>query len=406
MCLFHRLTCVIGKGTTNQAKGISISVNASTFDDPKISYYSFKEPKLHEVSPMKGIVAGNTTVTIIGSDIGFEGQNRYNISFCNIETCLPCSELQSTINTTFIKCKTGKSEEPRNMTQLQIVIDDLTVLTLNETFQYLSDPTFNISNEAAISIESGGVTFTIRGKGFNNVGEITVERVIEPCIVPEDTSAVCETPSKIQFKQNNQTVRVYFDGVILLVIIQYVDDPTFERFSNVLEYDKESSIQIKVEVKKIMAYIGDLRYTGDDNNVSLLVGLLIGGLVTSIIIGISAISILRRNKKRAVKKCKLEMSEGLSERQANLRNDDELDHIEENGSTYCEINPDDELQSDTNINKHPDINEGYEHLANRSQKDPYNQLNQESADNQIGDMINVDNRTEDSPASDYIDIES
>lgn len=59
-----------------------------------------------------------------------------------------------------------------------------------------------------------------------------------------------------------------------------------------------------------MAYIGDLRYTGDDNNVSLLVGLLIGGLVTSIIIGISAISVLRRNKKRAVKKCKLEMSEG------------------------------------------------------------------------------------------------
>lgn len=88
------------------------------------------------------------------------------------------------------------------------------------------------------------------------------------------------------------------------------------------------------------------------------------------------------------------------------RNDDELDHIEENGSTYCEINPDDELQSDTNINKHPDINEGYEHLANRSQKDPYNQLNQESAHNQIGDMINVDDCTEDSPASDYIDIES
>lgn len=59
-----------------------------------------------------------------------------------------------------------------------------------------------------------------------------------------------------------------------------------------------------------MAYIGDMRYTGDDNNVSLLVGLLIGGLVTSIIIGISAISILRRNKKRAFTKCKMEISEG------------------------------------------------------------------------------------------------
>ncbi|XP_063418258.1 uncharacterized protein LOC134701046 [Mytilus trossulus] len=167
-----------------------------------------------------------------------------------------------------------------------------------------------------------------------------------------------------------------------------------------------NTVYVIVEVKKIMAYIGDLRYTGDDNNVSLLVGLLIGGLVTSIIIGISVISILRRNKTRAVKKCKMEMSEGLSERQANLRNDDELDHIEENGSTYCEINPDDELQSDTNISKHQDINEGYEHLAHRSQKDPYNQLNEESPDDRVVDMINVDDRTEDSPNNGNMNLES
>ncbi|XP_063417083.1 uncharacterized protein LOC134699411 [Mytilus trossulus] len=164
-----------------------------------------------------------------------------------------------------------------------------------------------------------------------------------------------------------------------------------------------NTVHVIVEVKKIMAYIGDLQYTEDDNDVSLLVGLLIGGLVTSIIIGISAISILRRNKKRAVKKWKMEMSEGLSERQANLRNDDEL---EENGSTYCEINPDDELQVATNINKHQDINEGYEQLAHRSQKDPYNQLNKESPDKRVGDMISVDDPPEYSPDNGNMKLES
>lgn len=47
----------------------------------------------------------------------------------------------------YIKCKTGISTISRNMTRLTVVIDDLTVLTLNETFQYLPDPTFNISTE-------------------------------------------------------------------------------------------------------------------------------------------------------------------------------------------------------------------------------------------------------------------
>ncbi|XP_052080748.1 plexin-B2-like isoform X2 [Mytilus californianus] len=388
------LNCVIGRGTINQTKGIFISVNGNNFSDPLITYYSFKELMIQEFSPKKGIVAGDTTVTIIGINIGFEGQNRYNISFCDIETCIQCS---------------------------------------------------------------GGVTFTIRGEGFNNVGEITVERMDEPCSVPEDTAAVCETPSKIQIQQNNQTVRVYFDGIILKVIIEYVADPTFERFSNVLEYDKESPIQIKgrnilnlarredysvhigldgkcvitdidmlfitclppksvprtnktdvdivhviVEVVKIMAYIGDLQYTEDDNNFSLIVGLLIGGLVTSVIIGFSAISVLRRNKKRAVKKCKMEMSEGLSERRANLRNDDELEHIEEDEMPYCEINPDDELQSNTSTKNHQDVNDGYEDLARRSQKDPYNRLHQESADNGGGDMTNVDTCTEDLSASGYM----
>lgn len=60
---------------------------------------------------------------------------------------------------------------------------------------------------------------------------------------------------------------------------------------------------------KIMAYIGDLQYTEYYNNFSLIIGLTTG-LVACVIIGIFAILIFRRYKRRAVTKCKMEMSKG------------------------------------------------------------------------------------------------
>ncbi|VDI01490.1 Hypothetical predicted protein, partial [Mytilus galloprovincialis] len=239
------LTCVIGKGSTTQTNGIFISVNANNFSDTKATYFGFKEAMISEFSPKKGVVSGGTTVVIEGSELEFEGQNRYNISFCNIYTCIQCSAIQNTLSSKSIICKTGQSGEVQNMTKLQIVIDDLTVLALNGRFQYLPDPSFKISNESQKAMQSGGTEFTIRGEGFENVGEITVDRIEKPCNVPDDTVAVCETPPKIQDQSNDQTVHVHFDGFILPINIVYVEDPTFERFSGVLEYDQESSIQIK-----------------------------------------------------------------------------------------------------------------------------------------------------------------
>lgn len=67
------------------------------------------------------------------------------------------------------------------------------------------------------------------------------------------------------------------------------------------------------------AYIDDFHYTEDDNQFSLIVGLLTGGLVTSVIIGITAVLISRRNTKKAVKKCKMEMSKGKTYRTDNIR---------------------------------------------------------------------------------------
>ncbi|CAG2203352.1 unnamed protein product [Mytilus edulis] len=360
--IYTSLTCVTGEYNDLKTKGILVSVNENNFSDHNSTRFSYKEPILSEFSPTRGILSGDTTVTISGDNIGFEEANRYHISFCVDWDCKQCRTFQTSSSTEFIKCKTTRSNQPRNMTRLRVVIDGLTELLLNETFQYLPDPTFNVSNKTRKAQQSGGATFTIHGGGFNNVGDITVERVVNACDVPEDTSAVCETPPKLKNQSNSQTVYVHFDGVKIPVNIEYVDDPTFEKFQGVYKYDKESSIKIKgrnilngarlenyrihigldgrcliadinmqfiicfppssvprtnntnfniahviVTVGNIEAYIGDLHYKEDINTLVIIAGVLVAALITAIVIGVLAVVILRKQKKRAVKEFKIEL---------------------------------------------------------------------------------------------------
>ncbi|XP_071160360.1 uncharacterized protein [Mytilus edulis] len=460
---YTELTCVIGKYNKKQTTGIFVTVNNNRFRDLNATYFTYKEPKILNFSPKKGILSGNTTVAIKGQYIVFEGHNRYTISFCDGVFCIECSDTQTTsLQNPYIKCKTGISTEPRNMTQLNVIIDDLTVLTLNETFQYLPDPSFNISTEIPKAFQSGGVLFTIRGEGFNNVGAITVERVDNPCEVPEDTSTECETPPRLQNQPNNQTVDVHFDGVTIQFPIEYVEDPTFEMFQGIVLYDKESSIEIEgrsilnvarledyhinigldgiclitdismdnitclppksvprtnntddntvyviVNVIRIKSYIGDLQYrtetiTENGNTFVMIVGILVAGLVVSIIIGMSAVLVLRRRKTKAANefKMKIKAKEEIiqkarieGERIANLRREDGNAYTEPDESVYDEINADEE--KDTRGNSYLDANEGYDELGQRSPTNPYNQLQQTRDEIQKRDIKNNDMNADD-----------
>ncbi|XP_076112604.1 plexin-B1-like isoform X2 [Mytilus galloprovincialis] len=359
--LYNNLTCITEKNNESMTNIIYVSVNDNKSNSSSFSF-TFKDPDISKFSPKKGILSGGTIVTITGHNIRFEGNKRYNISFHDNTTRIECSVFQSKVSSENIKCKTGISSVARNMSQLQVVIDDLTMLMVNDTFRYLPDPTFTVSNESVQAQQSGGATFTIRGEGFNNVDKITVDRVENPCDVPEDTSAVCETPPKLDNQNNSQTVYVRLDGVTLPVIIEYVDDPTFERFPSVYEYDKDSIIEIKgtnllngaqpgdyniqigldgscfnpnitmqlitclppksvprtnhtdvntvyviVFVGRIKAYIGDLKYQEDVKILAIIVGVLAASLVTAVVIGISAVVLLRRKKKKVIKEFKMEL---------------------------------------------------------------------------------------------------
>ncbi|XP_063418244.1 plexin-A2-like [Mytilus trossulus] len=361
--------CKTGKEIPQNDDKIKMSVGNCSSTIVNNTYFTYKDPGvIMNFNPRKGILAGNTIITITGKITTFEGPDRYNISFCDKDniTCISCSILNNlNLHDSKIMCKTGESSEPRNLTKLVVVIDTFTKLQLNGTFEYLLNPTFDISkNETLKAIESGGAEFEINGDGFNNVGQITVERVEEPCKVPSDKQAVCKTPEKLLNQTNVQTVIVNFDGIARAFEINYVADPSFERFSGVMNYDKESLITIKgknilngagigdyniqvgldgkcliseggismtyincfppknvprtnkseinsvhviVEVGRIKVYIGDIQYQNDVQILSIIVGVLAAALVIAVTIGILAVMVLKKKKRKAIKEFKMEL---------------------------------------------------------------------------------------------------
>ncbi|VDI43472.1 Hypothetical predicted protein [Mytilus galloprovincialis] len=363
----NSVSCITGEVANSTIGKINISVSKEPITLENDTYFTYKNPEIYNFFPRKGITSGNTTITITGQNITFEGPNRYNISLCENDSCITCRFFQNELykldlQDSTIMCKTGNSTGPINLTELVVFIDTNTHFTLNETFQYLPDPTFEFVNETLNALESGGAKFTINGNGFNNVGQITVERVVEPCKVPSDNQALCQIPEKVPDQPNNQTVIVNFDGIARAFEINYVDDPSFERFDGVVDYNKESPITIKgknilngarfvdykiqvgldgkcliskismefiicvppknvprtnksevntvrviVEVGRIAVYIGDIQYQEDVKVLAIIAGVLAAALAIAVTIGILAVFVLKKKKRKAIKEFKMEL---------------------------------------------------------------------------------------------------
>ncbi|CAG2229173.1 PLXNA [Mytilus edulis] len=184
----------------------------------------------------------------------FEGQKRYKISFYDETFPIECSTFEDITSENRIKCKTGKSDGDRNMSRLQVVIDDLTVLSLNRTFKYLPDPTFSLSNKSTKAQQSGGATFTIQGQIFLNGAGL-----------------------------NDYSIHIGLDGScpitdIAMTFIKCLPPKSVPRT------DKAD-----VLVGRIEEYIGDLKYKEDVEILAIVVGVLAVALVTAVVIGVSAV---------------------------------------------------------------------------------------------------------------------
>ena len=74
---------------------------------------------------------------------------------------------------------------------------------------------------------------------------------MNPCTISSDTIVVCETPPYVSsdFERRNrstgQNISINYDDYQTLYTIYYIENPIFDKLP-LIEYDKESTIHIKV----------------------------------------------------------------------------------------------------------------------------------------------------------------
>ncbi|XP_052060745.1 plexin-A2-like isoform X3 [Mytilus californianus] len=354
--------------------GINITINSLTVMRTGNLFTYKKELKLIRFYPQKSIQAGGKKITIVGDHIGFSG-SVYNISFCSDgnKTCIPCRYIEDRIvNTTKIRCKMGKSVNDRlRLTNLYVTIDDNTELFLKKEFEFVPNPTIKpIEPESGKVFRSGGSKITIKGSGFDDVGEVRMDNVNESCSIETD-SVVCKTPPFVKSDFNRrkratgQNVFIHFDDYSHLSTLYYVDDPTFSKWSNVMEYEEgengapiviegrnfldgakredyivnigldgkcyieemtdwnitclppknkprtnhsdENIVFVIVQVGRIHEKLGNIKYITALPILAMVIGILGGLLVVAVVLGSALVLVSRRKRKIAEKNFQMEL---------------------------------------------------------------------------------------------------
>lgn len=353
------------------SNGVTISVNGFSSSPVENLYRYESQLELHSFKPDRNIISGGQKIQITGVNIGYDG-SRYNIVFCDSSKwfCIPCRLFKIVSRTSFI-CSMGTSRTIKTLEQLLVVIDDNTQLRLNRSFLIVTDPIVSpLLAEDATVFKSGGVKFTIQGKGFSNIGTVKVENEDdEQCFIKSDTKVICKAPKYIEFdferrkRSPRQHFFVAFDNYVTSLTVLYVDDPVFEKLPDqtfgknlnivikgqrILEgakqeeytinigsdgkciitaitnfnitclppYGKpqtktEDAIFILVEVGRIRLNVGRIHYPSSDSasNESVLYGVIGCILVASIVCVLLVIFIMRRSMNKKMDKARTELKE-------------------------------------------------------------------------------------------------
>ncbi|XP_071159982.1 plexin-A4-like [Mytilus edulis] len=251
----------VESGSVVMDHSITVTINSVTVKRTG-NVFTYKKPlQLSDFNPKRSIRAGGKKITITGQNIGFPS-SVYNISFCSNskQICIPCRYIDMIedrrTKDTKIRCKIGKFvHDGSELKNLYVTIDDNTELNLTaEIFQFVQNPTIMpIQPESGKVFKSGGSKITIQGSGFEDVGEVRMDNVDDPCSKETD-SIVCKTPPFVKSdfdrrkRATGQNVVIRLDDYSHISTIYFVEDPTFSPWSNVIEYEEgEQGAPIVIE---------------------------------------------------------------------------------------------------------------------------------------------------------------
>ncbi|GFS14071.1 plexin-A2-like [Elysia marginata] len=124
--------------------------------------FSFVQPRLTDISPIAGVVAGGTIVTLIGEHLD-AGSRRAVLIGQNA-----CTDVRS-VNATAITCKTTAAVETTGQPpRVSLQIDDETFTASGVVFTYVQNPNVTWLSRHEV-IQSGGLVINVSGENLQNV---------------------------------------------------------------------------------------------------------------------------------------------------------------------------------------------------------------------------------------------
>ncbi len=246
-------TCVVPPQADMRQPNVSVILLPSNRHRGRLAsnlrlHYHYLDYSLSDFSPTKGAASGGSLVRISGSNLHIG--TRVEAFFDEV----PCTVDQRHRSAGTILCKTGAVGQERVAQNLTVAIDGA-LRTLSAPFFYTPDPIVH-DVKPLTSFAAGGRVLTVHGEYLNSVtkAELLVydrnEPVATPCKILSSRLLECTAPSlvvvagegsvkqlrdshvgisfPIGLRLDNVTAYLFMHRVSLT----YVDNPTYENFTN------------------------------------------------------------------------------------------------------------------------------------------------------------------------------
>ncbi|XP_060698770.1 plexin-B2-like isoform X1 [Hemiscyllium ocellatum] len=262
-----RVVCELSKVSSSQHNFVHIKIKNNKSGTSK-SKFAYIDPNPLHITPLQGIYAGGTSITIRGENLNIGRQEDVKVTLDQI----PCT---LTVFNESLVCVTGPfkgtGKSGAKNCSVHVHYGKFTKKTVqSHNFSYVPNPVIRDVCPQK-SIYSGGRNITVTGQGFDAVQKYVMRvKVMEngQLVEKNETEALSTNSSVLIFpsppaNQKNVYIFVMLDNFNENQTFEYVEDPVFERFENDVYVLKQPPILIKgkclneaMTPEEAKAYIG------------------------------------------------------------------------------------------------------------------------------------------------------
>nr|XP_034305133.1 plexin-B2 [Crassostrea gigas] len=262
----RKINCTTSNKSFDSTKKLEESgqvvVTVDGMDSSDDIQFTYKMPKITGIYPTQGILSGGRTIHLIGTDLNI-GNMECAVELTNVES----SKSQVPVGCTIIRNLSLEGNitcisKGANDTGMYKCFDINTEVDSSLQFEYLPDPIIRSTEPVELeSINSGGTSFNVIGKGFFAIDNLTVgiqdsrERD-STCRILTLTKLECKYPRNRESERRRKkratrsNIVIYLDGFscIFTSSVLYVDDPLFSAFYNNVTYSFDPSVEDSIEL--------------------------------------------------------------------------------------------------------------------------------------------------------------